>query len=209
MRMEWLQRRDGAREVLVIFSGWGIGPAAFAHLTTEADILCVSDYRDLSTDLPDLSTYETRHLIAWSFGIASYALWQEDRADPFDRKVALCGSMTPVDRSLGVPPIAMQKTIDSLSDASFQIFLRRCYGRVVLPVSVDIAALKDELLAVQARDYSQVQQTWDKVVISRTDKIFPAKNLRTVWEDNATEISETDAPHVPFSAWKTWAEVLA
>lgn len=209
MRMEWLQKRDDAREVLVIFSGWGITPAVFAHLTTDADVLCLSDYRDLTTDLPDLSAYETRHLIAWSFGVASYALWQESRANPFDRRFALCGSMTPVDRDLGIPPVAMQKTIDTLSETSFQIFLRRCYGRAVAPEAVDISALKEELLTVQARDYSQVQQVWDKAVISRTDKIFPAKNLRVAWEGKATEITETDAPHVPFSAWKTWAEVLA
>lgn len=208
MRMEWLQKRDGAREVLVIFSGWGIGPTAFIHLTTDADILCLSDYRDLATNLPDLSIYETRNLIAWSFGVASYALWQENRANPFDRRVALCGSMTPVDRDLGIPPVAMQKTIDTLSDSSFLIFLRRCYGRAVSPEPVDISALKEELLAVQARDYSQVQHVWDKAVISRTDKIFPAKNLRAAWDGKATSVTETDAPHVPFSAWSTWAEVL-
>lgn len=208
MRMEWLQKRDGAREVLVIFSGWGITPAAFAHLTTEADILCISDYRVLSTDLPDLTAYQTRNLIAWSFGIASYALWQGNRANPFNRRIALCGSMIPVDRDLGIPPVAMQKTIDTLSETSFQIFRRRCYGRAVVPEAVDISALKEELLAVQARDYSQVQLTWDKAVISRTDKIFPAKNLRAAWEGKATDITETDAPHVPFSAWKIWAEVL-
>lgn len=209
MQMKWLQKREGVREVLVIFSGWGIGPEAFAHLKTEADILWVSDYRDLSTDLPNLSGYEIRNLIAWSFGVASYVIWQESRVDPFDRKVALCGSMTPVDRDLGIPPVAMQKTIDTLSVTSFQIFLRRCYGRAVSYEPVDIPALKDELLAVQARDYSRAGLTWGKAVISRTDKIFPVKNLRTAWDSNATDVVETDAPHVPFNAWKTWAEVLA
>lgn len=209
MQMKWLQKREGVREVLVIFSGWGIGPEAFAHLKTEADILWVSDYRDLSTDLPNLSGYEIRNLIAWSFGVASYVLWQQNHVDPFDRKVALCGSMCPVDRDLGIPPVAMQKTIDTLSDTSFQIFLRRCYGRAVSPEPVDIMALKDELLAVQARDYSRAELIWDKAVISRTDKIFPMKNLRAAWGGNATKVVETDAPHVPFNAWKTWAEVLA
>ncbi len=209
MQMQWLQKREGAHEVLVIFSGWGIGPEAFAHLTTDADILCVSDYRDLTTDLPDLSGYETRNLIAWSFGVAAYALWQQNRVDPFDRKVALCGGMCPVDRDLGILPVAMQKTIGTLSVTSFQIFLRRCYGRAVSYEPVNITALKAELLAVQARDYSRAELIWDKAVISRADKIFPVKNLRAAWGGNATDVVETDAPHVPFNAWKTWAEVLA
>ena len=173
MQHQWLKRAVNASQVIVIFGGWAIGAEAFAHLQTAADILYIWDYRDLETDLPELQYYETRVLVAWSFGVASYCYWQQDRVDIFDRKIALNGSMTPVDRFSGIPPLIMQKTIDMLSNDSFQVFLARCYGKKQPHQSIDVLARKAELIAVQARDYTGGTLHWDKIWISRSDKIFP------------------------------------
>ena len=117
MHCQWLKRSADASQVIVIFGGWGIGSDVFAHLKTTADILYISDYRDLEASLPSLDPYQSRVLVAWSFGVASYCYWQKNHGDVFDRKIAINGSMIPIDRRFGIPPRAMQATIDTLSIA--------------------------------------------------------------------------------------------
>lgn len=206
MQREWLKRTPDASQVIVIFGGWAIGPEAFAHLKTTADILYISDYRDLAADLPALQHYETRVLVAWSFGVASYCYWQQGRADIFDHKIAINGSMTPIDRLGGIPPLIMQKTIDTLSNESFQVFLARCYGKKQPDQPIDVPVRKAELIAVQSRDYTGVAQNWDKVWISRHDKIFPFANMQRAWQE---PLNVLDRPHVPFATWVSWEEAIA
>ncbi|MEE9389134.1 MAG: pimeloyl-ACP methyl esterase BioG family protein [Paracoccaceae bacterium] len=206
MQLQWLKRRPNAPLVIVVFGGWALGAGVFAHLETTADILFVSDYRDLACDLPTLDHYETRVLVAWSFGIASYCAWQKGRVDIFDRKIALNGSMTPVDRRVGIPPVIMQKTIDTLSDAAFQVFLTRSYGKKQPHETIDVPARKAELIAVNSRDYRGGELHWDKVCISRHDKIFPFNNMQRAWQ---VPLDVLGGPHVPFAAWETWDEVIA
>lgn len=205
MHYKWLQQGLGASDLIVIFGGWAIGSGVFEDLETTADVLFVSDYRDLDFELPDLYQYKTRTLVAWSFGVASYCYWQQGHPDPFSRKVALNGSMNPVDRLCGIEPRVLQRTIDALSNESFQIFLSRCFGEEQPRQSIDTSACRAELVAIQQRDYSQVIQVWDKVWISRDDQIIPFKNLQRAWGDQAVVLG---APHVPFDMWTTWKEIL-
>jgi len=209
MRAEWLQRHPGADAVIVIFGGWAIGPTVWAHLRTGADVLHVSDYRSLADDLPDLSAYPTRSLIAWSFGVASYALWQVARPDPFQRRVALCGSTVPVDRQKGIPPQMVRMTSDNLSHAGFQQFLTRCHGAEQPAQDIDVAARRAELDAIAARDYGGLSQTWDRIWIATDDRIFPPANLRRAWAATAGVVREIAAPHLPFARWSRFDEVLA
>lgn len=97
MREEWISR-TGAKRVLVVFGGWAIGPDPFVHLAQDCDLLFVSDYRELDWTPKGLDAYEERILLAWSFGVAGYAHWQDGRADPFTRKIAVNGTLTPADR---------------------------------------------------------------------------------------------------------------
>ncbi|OUS06242.1 hypothetical protein A9Q96_09655 [Rhodobacterales bacterium 52_120_T64] len=205
MHQKWLQRDLDASGVIVIFGGWAIGSGVFEHLKTSADVLFISDYRDLDFELPDLDHYETRTLVAWSFGVASYCYWQQRRRDPFTRKVAINGSMAPIDQLCGIAPRTLQKTIDTLSNESFQVFLARSFGEEQPLHSIDISARRAELVAVQQRDYSQTIQVWDKVWISRDDQIFSFKNMQRAWGDQSDVL---DAPHVPFDMWTTWKEIL-
>lgn len=205
MEYRWLQRNPNASHVIVIFGGWAIGPEVFAHLQTDSDLLYLWDYRDLNIDLPKLKHYETRSLIAWSFGVASYCYWQKDHADIFERKIAINGCPRPIDRHVGIPPHVMQMTIDRLSEESYQIFLTRCFGKKQHYQTIDVSARKAELIAIQKRDYNGIKLQWDKVWISRHDKIFSVANMQRVSMNNKIIL---DAPHVPFATWKTWDEVL-
>ena len=209
MKHCWLHRGAGATDLIVIFGGWAIGPQVWSGLQAEADLLLVWDYATLDLDLPDLRQYRSRTLVAWSFGIASYALWQAPRPDPFTRKVAICGSMTPVHSLTGIAPRVVQLTIDTLSDANFQHFVTRCFGAEQPPQPIDIAARRAELEAIRGRDYSGLAQHWDRVWIGTEDRIFPLANMKRAWADAGNALRVIDAPHAPFALWSSFAEVLA
>ncbi len=213
MEFRWLnqgQARPGVaeknNEAIVVFGGWAIGSGVFEHLTGPYDVLFVSDYRDLDTDLPDLSGYEHVSLVAWSFGIASYAHWQQGRGDPFVRKVAVNGTLTPVHRTTGVPPVAMSKTMQTLSPEAYQLFLARAFNAQQPEAQIDISARRDELQLIETRGDAP-DMTFDRVWISIADKIFPTANQIRAWP--ADVVRQIQAPHVPFEHFTTWQELLA
>ena len=207
MKHVWLKQSEGASRVLVVFGGWAIGAEVFSSLQSHDDILFISEYRDLDYALPDLSHYHHRILVAWSFGIASYCHWQAKNKDVFERKIAINGSMIPIDREKGIPPQAMQKTIDTLSNASFQIFLTRAHNAKVAEIKIDVGAREAELIAVLERGAAPAQQ-WDRIWLSQKDRIFPPANMERAWAQQAHAVKRIDEPHVPFHHWQNWDEVI-
>ncbi|NIZ59628.1 DUF452 domain-containing protein [Sedimentitalea sp. CY04] len=204
------QARPGVAEqnedAVVVFGGWAVGSQVFDHLTGPFDVLFASDYRDLDADLPDLSAYNRVSLVAWSFGVASYAHWQQGRDDPFARKVAVNGTLTPVNRRTGVPPVAMSKTIETLSEDAYLLFLERAFNAPQPKAGIDVAARQQELLAIEERGDAP-DQCFDRVWVSADDKIFPAANQKRAWPQD--KIRLIDAPHTPFGQFETWQEILA
>lgn len=206
MHVRWLQH-NGHSDLIVIFGGWALGAEMFKHLTGTADVLFLDDYRDLDGP-PDLSTYERRTAVAYSFGVAAFAHLDEITRDQFDRTVAINGSPAPVDRKLGIPPVIFQKTLDSLSEESFQSFAALCFGENQPHMPIDVSARAAELEAVQTRGPADCPR-FDRIWISQNDRIFPPQNLARAFADQQDAIRTIDAPHVPFSAWDRWQEVLA
>ena len=194
------------REVIVVFGGWAVGPEVFQHLEGPQDVLFASDYRDLEAELPDLTGYERVNLLAWSFGVSAYAHWQQGRADPFQRKVAVNGSLTPVSRTEGVPPVAMAKTAETLSQEAYQLFLARVFGASQPQAVIEVEPRRAELQAVARRGDAPAVD-FDKIWLSRRDKIFPAANLHRAWA--GCNVQDIDAPHAPFDHFSSWEDLLS
>jgi len=218
MKQQWLQHSDSAEYIIVFFSGWGFDASILQGLTIEKDtnVLFIDDYRCLDYELPNLENYQYCTLIAWSFGIAAYNKWQQQSLlvdSLFDYKVAINGSMTPVDRKTGIPDIVMQKTIETLSVESFQVFAKKCFDsevntQISEPFSIDVNARKEELIKIQQWQYSSTQLQWDKVWMSRQDKIFPLRNLQRAWQDHENRVELIDAAHAPFNYWSNWSDIM-
>lgn len=208
MDVIWLRRSERARCVVVIFGGWAIGPDVFSTLAGEQDILFVSDYRTLNGELPDLSAYETRALVAWSFGVAAFAHWQSMRPAIFERTMAIAGSETPVDDLRGIPTAIFEKTVETLSETSYQGFLMRCHNKRVAAQAIDIAARRDELIAVRERGGAPLWR-WDSVLIARQDRIFPLASLQRAFAGRPMPVRLIEAPHVCFDQFANWDAVLA
>ena len=209
MQCRWLKRTEGARRVIVFFGGWAIGPAPLAHLTGPEDVLFVDDYRDLTADLPDLSGYDHKALVAFSFGVCAFGHWQVDRTTAFDRRVAINGSLSPIDARTGIPPRTFQRTLDGLTPDSFQSFLALCSGDETLsPQMFDLPARRAELIATAALGPAPACH-WDRIWISSADRIFPPVSLERAWVAQADKVRHLDAPHVPFARWSDWQDLLA
>lgn len=206
MQTEWLIHSGTASEVIVVFGGWAVGPGCLAHLQGSQDVLFVEDYTDLAAELPDLGGYATRRLLAWSFGVAAYAHWQAGRVDPFARKTAIAGTLNPVDRAEGIPPTVLEKTRDTLSDTSFAMFQRRCFGGPQAPVQIDVSRKQEELSAVAARGRAP-DVAFDRIVIPARDRIFPPANMTKAWAGQADRVVTVEAPHAPFNLWQSWEAV--
>lgn len=188
---------------MIVFGGWAVGWAPFAHLQGSEDVLFVEDYRDLNHDLPDLGGYGQRWLFAYSLGVASFGHWAQGRA--FDRTIAACGSLNPVDRRLGIPAQVYRATQEALTEDSYQDFLALCHGHDVEPHKVDIPARRAELAAIADRGPAPVTQ-FDRVLIADRDRIWPKANLTRAWGGH--EVVELDAPHVAFGGFQTWRDLF-
>ncbi len=219
MIANWLRHTESASKLIVFFNGWGFAQNVVAHLKINADtnLLVVSDYRDLDSNLIDFEPYKHRSVIAWSFGVANYAAWQQTRPDIFDTKIAINGTLQGVNRQLGIPKKVVQHTIDTLNMESYREFLNRCFNATCIS---DLANLtpaisdseleikKHELQSIKNRDYSKNQTSkWDHIWISKQDRIFPCKNQIRAWQDH--QYSIIDAAHAPFSLWTDWQDLLS
>lgn len=205
MKGQWLQR-NGADELILVFGGWALGAAPFAHLSGSADILLLSDYRTLDFDAETLRPYAQRTLIAYSFGVAAAGHALASAALEFDRKVAVCGSLRPSDERFGIPPERVRQTADQLTEASLRQFARRAGSAA--PETSDIPALRDELLAVIARGPAP-DPGFDRIWLARRDRIVPPENLEAAWRDQGDQVRWLETSHNPFAAFTAWSDVLA
>lgn len=200
MRWQWLARQ-GSRDVALIFGGWAMGATPFAAMIgarPACDVVFVEDYRDLEADLAALAGYDARHLIAWSFGVVSAAHWAKHTDHSFTTQTAINGTLHPVHADLGIPPAIFDATVAGLSPESFTQFCRRCYGRKSPPPPVDIPAARAELHAIAARGAAP-DPGFDRIWISKSDRIIPPQNQRRAWQTAHGDLRDIDAPHAPFA----------
>lgn len=205
MGWRWI-RQNGAERAVVVFGGWGFGPAPFAGLSGDVDVLFSDDMTDLPPVLPDLTGYRGVDAVAWSFGVATMGHWMARHDAAFARKVALCGSLNPVDRAVGIPPRSFALTLRTLSPDSFANFANRCCDTPPALPPADIAALATQLSAVQSRGPAP-DPGFDRIWIAERDQIFPPANLARAWDGQP--VRHIDAPHAPFAALASWQGVLA
>lgn len=229
MIYQWLKKNSSSTSVVVVFSGWGFDQRVIEHMVNNRDgfdVLFVQDYRELDAELPDLEKYGHRYLIAWSFGVAAYSAWSQCSSPKkqlasvqFDQMIAINGTMHPVDRFLGIPNAIMLKTIKTLSQKSFEVFVRRSFVDNALPnLNINVSERRQELEAILVRKHSVIEG-WDRVWISNQDKIFPTKNLLNAWQaynekqnqfhKKTAELKYCEAPHSPFHLWSSWNEIIS
>ena len=203
MKYKWLNLKKN-REVIIFFNGWGMDESVIKHLNYGSyDVLMFYDYNTLDTDFDfkSLEKYEKRYLIAWSMGVMTASLFNIDYA----RKTAVNGTLKPIDNKFGIPERIYDLTVRGFNEKGRERFMRSMFSEAsLLPeVKRDLENQKSELSAL--KNYlSDESFKYDKVLISRDDKIIPAKNQSAFWNIEPN----LEGGHSPFLLFKSWEELL-
>jgi hypothetical protein len=217
MKYRWLKQAEG-QKLIVFFNGWGMDEKPFSRLkTSDYDIMMCYNYGTLDLDniKHEVSGYEDITVIAWSMGVwaASQLL---DSSWHISNSIALNGTPNPIHDQFGIPPVIYQKTLDSMSEASRLRFFQRMFAerncfKQFLNTKPE-RTLDDqihELAAIQqlVKNNSERVFSFDKVIVSKNDRIIPGKNQLNYWQThgNVTVINEG---HFPFFIWESWKDII-
>ena len=110
MEYKWLNQ-DNNDKVIVFFNGWGMDESVVKHLCSDSfDVLMFYDYNSLNTnfDFKNLNLYSKKYLIAWSMGVMCASLFNNII---YDKKVAINGTLLPIDARYGINPKIYELTI--------------------------------------------------------------------------------------------------
>lgn len=204
MKHYFIQKKNYPRLTL-FFAGWGMDEQPFIdYCPTDSDLLICYDYRLLDFDVAILQGYEDVRLIAWSMGVWAASVVLQHTGLPIRERIALNGTMIPVDDSKGIPQTIFERTLAGLNDVSLEKFIHRmCLKREKTKAFLlkrpkrPVAELKEELQRIgeQVRSCAVPDFQWGQAVIGTEDMIFITANQRTAWQDAGAEVVECDSPH--------------
>ena len=202
MRHEFV-KRDGNSRLILIFAGWAMDATPFGHISRPGyDTLVVWDYRDLSIDWSIVADYEEIALIAWSMGVYAASMSIHAIENLITARIAVNGTMTPVDNLRGIPEAIFEGTASSLDERNLRKFFRRMCGDrqtterfMLVAPSRPVDQLIEELRAIYPEPWfgNPKVSTWDLAIIGRDDAIFPACNQQRAWQ--GTPVTVIDRPH--------------
>lgn len=179
--------------------------APFRGLTRPGyDIAIVWDYRSLNSVGTLVCGYDEICIVAWSFGVFASTLCTSDIEDQVTKRIAVNGTLYPIDDLKGIPTAVFKGTLDGLNERTLYKFYRRMSASRKsfeafasnMPKR-DIDELKDELsvfLTLQSTSHSEASR-WDAAIIGRHDAIFPAEAQLRAWA--GVPVETTDDGHLP------------
>lgn len=207
--------RDNKSNNLIVFLlGWGFDEKPFEPLeSSDSDVLFVYDYSSLELDF-DFSKYEKKILVAFSYGVFMASVIK-DKLPGFDRKIAISGTLKPIDKEFGIPPKIFDLTLSSVSDESMKKFYSRMFDNNLddeyfsenLP-DRDSESCKIELSKIKKyfEEFSNETYNFDKAIVPTGDKIIPAKNQLNFWKN--TNIKEVNAGHFLFYKFHDFKDII-
>ncbi|MDE6158068.1 MAG: DUF452 family protein, partial [Muribaculaceae bacterium] len=167
------------------------------------DIAVIWDYRSLTIDWTFCNRYCEICIVAWSLGVYASAVTTHPIEQKVTRRIAVNGTLYPVDRLRGIPEATFAGTLDGLTERSLHKFYRRMAGSkerfdtfaATMPQR-DIEGLKEELLSFYPFPLMPCTPVarWDTVIAGREDAIFPAVNQARAWY--GYPVTFVDEPHL-------------
>ncbi len=188
MKSFWLNKQNN-KNLVVFFAGWSFDNFPFAGMeSNENDVLFIYDYNDLTLpqELKNLSHYQNKTLIAWSMGVfATYEL--RDVFADFDFKIAVNGTVTPVDDRFGIPvkmfELTLKHAAKGLEGKFYQnVFLNGAefekYSQTPVQRSIEnrVSELENLYDLIKNKEESEYEKFYDFAMVSESDKIIPPKN---------------------------------
>ncbi len=215
------QNETGGRKgVILFFTGWGMDPAATAHLAAgDYEVRTFWDYTELPGALPELPRDQPLHLVAFSLGVwaAAQLPWEPGL---LQSALALNGTLTPRGETGGIPPAVFDGTAENwLQPRARERFLLRMTGSLAAAQAFSYGGRtpedqKKELESIAracqnaANTPAQCKCPFSRAFIGTRDRIFPPQAQRLAWEKAGIAATEQDLPHHCLAAQNSWEEVL-
>ncbi len=220
MRWQWLHRAGKGR-LLLFLNGWGMDAKSVAHLLPgDYDLLMLFDYssRKLPQEVDDaLRRASSRSVFGWSMGvwIGSQLLAEYQ----FEAAVACNGTLCPIDDRFGIAPEIFSATMAHLDEQNLLKFYQRMCGKrqeAFFPERAPGRDIENQLSELKffwdlRKEMSVVPEKhlpWQRVILSRQDRIFRAAQQRAFWQERLP-VKEIDTGHYPFTLFCCWADWLA
>ena len=189
------------------------------HLDVEDyDVLMFYDYNTLDTDfdLDLLNIYSEKNLIAWSMGVMVCSCLAPSLTLPLGEgtKVAINGTLKPIDEEYGIHPKIYDLTIKGFNEKGRDRFVKSMFEEEVeIICNREIENQHSELITLKeickltpslTLPLGEGKSLYNKILISDNDKIIPTKSQVAFWgiEPNLK------GGHCPFFQFKKWSELL-
>ena len=213
MQYNWLNRQNN-KNLIIFFAGWSFDSKPFEYLKCEDnDVLVFYDYTELD-NIPDIEQYDTYTLITWSMGVyVAYLL--KDKLPKFNKKIAINGTVYPVDNQFGIPHKTFELTLKYAETGLQGKFYKNVFSNdswyeryMQNPVQRSLKSRVDELIAldnfIKTQNIVYDNKFYDKALVGLSDKIIPTKNQLAFWKEKAQTI---DCGHFPFYNYSSWNEI--
>lgn len=201
MESEFVSRQAGATRVIVVFLGWGMDSSVVKGMERPGyDVLAVWDYAS-AAPMPPLEGYEEIGVVAWSFGVAEAARWiAANPSLPITRRVAVNGTLSPIDDEKGIHVEIFRATLAALSPTTVRKFMRRMFTSAEEFAKFPIPARSFESQKRELEYFANVPEPprvdFDKAITGDQDRIFPEMNQEIAWWDTQTD------------CWRGWGHYL-
>lgn len=195
--------RKGNPALLLFFAGWGSDERLFDRPVAEGyDYLLCFDYRTLDFDYSRLEGYQSIRLLGWSMGVWAASQTFAGKELPWEMKLAVNGTITPVNDMTGIPEAVFNGTLDTFSPTTLAKFRRRMCGgteevkrfldrqprRSVEELHEELKTLRQDIFRLPVPSFQ-----WDRAITGTGDRIFPLQNQLKAWQ--GTPVTQMDMPH--------------
>lgn len=213
--------KQNNKNLIVFFAGWSFDEKPFAKLSCEGfDVLFIYDYNDLNLpkELENLQNYEHKYLLCWSMGVfAAYEL--RNLFKDFDYKIAVNGTITPVDNEFGIPvkmfELTLKHSATGLAGKFYQNVFKtseefEMYSKTPVQRSIEnrVAELENLYNIIKTKDNTELEKFYDCAIVSDFDKIIPPKNQIASHQKNNVPVISLPFGHFLFYNFTSWSEII-
>ena len=203
-------KNNNSDNLILFFCGWGMDENPFSVLKSKSDILFVYDYT--TPDFPefDFSKYKSIKLLSFSYGVYAGAIAKMPEDLRIEKRIAINGTLIPVDDTYGVPVKQFELT-EKMDSQSVVKFRQRLFGGEKAKEHFELfeqhlpnrsaKSCTDELLGMKkyVPQIATPQKKFDKVYIASHDRCVPTRNQKNFWQKSGMKnVIFLETGHFPF-----------
>lgn len=193
---------------ILFYNGWGMDENTIAHLHDGRTVIHINNHPQ-----PFPLLKEPHILIAWSMGVwAAHSLLAN--RENIALAIAINGTPWGIHETYGISPRLFRATAARYNEQNREPLYHKIFGQVNSPYRPNRPAENQKkeletLIEACAATYPEVNNHWDKAIISRHDPIFDSTAQQHYWAITSTDTIIVDTPHHPFQRWRSWEALLA